>query len=277
MQEQEFSALHYKLRTNNYQRLPRGTDASAGLATYTGHTVIKALAIETSGRVGSVAAVRNGQVLQEISFPHGLGHAAGIVRLLNELCIAQGWRPRELSELYISIGPGSFTGLRIAVTLAKSVALAVGLKVVAVPSVRVLAMNAPPEARHVLIVLDARRGQAYCARFERVDDGSATFGQVWLETRPAHVEALDSALADCPRPIYLLGEGIDYHRQRIVADAGIVITPAESWRARAGAVAALGWEMGRAGQFTEAQELAPLYLRLPEAQEKLAAEARAPG
>jgi tRNA threonylcarbamoyladenosine biosynthesis protein TsaB len=240
--------------------------------------MIKALAIETSGRVGSVAAVRDGQVLQEISFPHGLRHAAGIVRLLDELCIAQGWRPRELSELYISIGPGSFTGLRIAVTLAKSMALAVGLKVVAVPSVRVLAMNAPPEARHVLIVLDARRGQAYCARFERADDGgSAIFGQVWLETRPAHVEALDSALADCPQPIYLLGEGIDYHRQQIVADADIVITPAESWRARAEAVAALGWEMGRAGQFTEAQELAPLYLRLPEAQEKLYAEAGASG
>src|SRR5688500_5180312 len=127
----------------------------------------RGVAIETSGRVGSVAVVRDGTTVAEEQFPHGLQHAAQIVPIIDRLTRAQGWSPRDVEELYVSIGPGSFTGLRISVTLAKTMALATGVKLVAVPTVRVLAENAPPEARHLVIVLDAKRDQIFTARFER--------------------------------------------------------------------------------------------------------------
>src|SRR5206468_539320 len=81
----------------------------------------------------------------EEQFPHGLKHAAEIVPMLDRLCRGHGWSPRDVEQLYVSTGPGSFTGLRIGVTLAKTMALATGVKLVAVPTVRVLAENAPPE------------------------------------------------------------------------------------------------------------------------------------
>lgn len=233
----------------------------------------KGLAIETSGRAGSVALSEGGRVLAEESFPHGLKHAAEVVPILDRLCRAQGWGPRDVEELAISAGPGSFTGLRIAVTLAKTYALATGVKVVAVPTVRVLAENAPADARHVVIVLDAKRGQVYTARFERAGDGR------WEAREEAHLDTVAAMLGRAPRPVHLLGEGIPYHREPIAAaaaaDPGVVVCDEALWAARASVVARLGREMAQRGQFADVDRLTPLYIRPPEAEEKLAAAAAA--
>lgn len=222
----------------------------------------RALAIETSGPVGSVAVVEDGCVLAEDQFPHGLRHAAEIVLRIDRLCRQAGWAPRDLRELYVSAGPGSFTGLRIGVTLAKTLAFATGAKIVAVPTVRVLAHNTPPEARHLVIVLDARRGQIFTARFGRSADG-------WIEAEPAHLDDLPSMLARSPRPVYLLGEGIPYLRAVIpMDDPAIVITPPDSWRPRVDAVAIEGTRLAAEGRFIDPDRFTPLYLRKPEAEEK---------
>src|SRR5688572_28669723 len=130
----------------------------------------RGLALETSGRTGSIALVQDGNVLHEEQFPHGLKHAAEIIPMIDRLFRGQGWRPRDLEEIYVSVGPGSFTGLRIGVTLAKTLAFASGVRIVAVSSVRVLVENAPAGAKHVIIVLDAKRDQIFTARFEREGD-----------------------------------------------------------------------------------------------------------
>src|SRR3954451_21486055 len=102
----------------------------------------RALAIETSGRVGSIAVVGGDgdgdRIITEETFQHGLANAAQIIPIIDRLTRAQGWRPEQIERLYLSVGPGSFTGLRIGVTLAKTMALATGVKIVAVPTVRVL-------------------------------------------------------------------------------------------------------------------------------------------
>jgi tRNA threonylcarbamoyladenosine biosynthesis protein TsaB len=221
-----------------------------------------ALAIETSGRIGSVAAVEDGVVLAERDFPHGLQNAALILPLIDDLCRERGWKPADVRELYVSAGPGSFTGLRIGVTLAKTLGFATGAKVVAVPTVRVLARNAPAEARHLVIVLDAKRDQIFTARFERRADD-------WTEAEPAHLGDLPSMLARSPRPVHLLGEGIPYHQKFIPADdPGVVVTAPELWRAHAHHVATLGHEAARRGEFTDPFRFTPIYIRLPEAEEK---------
>ena len=224
----------------------------------------RGVAIETSGRVGSIAIVRDGAVVTEEQFPHGLQHAAQIVPIIDRLTRARGWSPRDVEELYISIGPGSFTGLRISVTLAKTMALATGVKLVAVPTGRVLAENAPPDARHLVILLDAKRDQIFTARFERGDDDGA-----WLEREPAHLDALPAVLARAPRPVHLLGEGIPYHEKFLPKDdPAVTVTAPDCWRARASVVAKIGAEMSTRNEFTDPFVLAPIYIRRPEAEEK---------
>ncbi len=222
----------------------------------------RALAIETSGRVGSIAVIIDGRVVSEEQFAHGLQHAAQIVPIIDRLWRAQGCSPGDIPELYVSAGPGSFTGLRIGITLAKTLSLATGVKLVGVPSVRVLAENAPAEAQHLIIVLDAKRGQIFTARFERSDDG-------WIEHEPAHLDDLPSIIARAPRPVHLLGEGIAYHENLIPkGDRSVIVTSSSTWRARAAAVAKTGMSMARRGQFADPLTLSPIYIRRPEAEEK---------
>src|ERR1700689_2652818 len=101
----------------------------------------RALAIETSGRLGSVAIAEEGVVVAEDVFAHGLKHAAEMLPRIDAMVKAAGWRPADIREIYVSVGPGSFTGLRIGITLAKTLAFATGAKIAAVASVQVLANN----------------------------------------------------------------------------------------------------------------------------------------
>jgi tRNA threonylcarbamoyladenosine biosynthesis protein TsaB len=221
-------------------------------------TEIRALVIETSGRIGSIALAIDGRIAREETFSHGLQNAAKILTIIDSLVRAQAWSPRDIDEIYISIGPGSFTGLRIGVTIAKTIALVTNAKIIAVPTVEVLARNAPSDATNVIVVLDAKRDQIFTARFE-----SSTI------IEPPHLDALSAMLDRARRPVHLIGEGIPYHEKFLpAADPGVIVTPSESWQAQASHVAQIGWDMARRNQLTDPDRLTPLYIRLPEAEEK---------
>ena len=226
----------------------------------------RGLAIETSGRTGSIAIAEDGHVLGEERFSHGLKHAAGIVPIIDRLCKAQGWKPGDIEEIYVSAGPGSFTGLRVGITVAKTLSFATGARVVAVPSVEVLARNAPAGWQNLIIVLDAKRDQIFTASFENRSG-------VPVQHEPAHLDSLTEMLRRTPRPVHLLGEGVPYHEKFIPRDdPGIHVTEPASWQGRASVVAALGAEMARAGAFADPVRLTPIYIRKPEAEEKFEAK-----
>jgi tRNA threonylcarbamoyladenosine biosynthesis protein TsaB len=226
----------------------------------------RALAIETSGRAGSVALVRDGDVVAGGHFAQGLQHAARMLPMIDDLMKKVGWSPRDIEEVYVSVGPGSFTGLRIGVTLAKTMALATGVKLVAVPSLRVLVDNAPREAQHVIVVLDAKRDQIFTARFERTSDGG------WIERVSPRLSSLAEMLAESPRPVYLLGDGIPYHQKFIPNDPQVMVTSQESWIAQAKVVAKLGRKLALCNEFADPLKLTPIYIRRPEAEEKYLAQ-----
>jgi len=224
---------------------------------------IGALAIETSGNIGSVALAQDGKTLLDDTLPHGLQHAARIIPAIDALCKKLNWTSADLDEIYVSAGPGSFTGLRIGITMAKTLAMVTGSKLVSVPSVRVLAENAPADAKNVVIVLDAKRDQIFTAVFARSTAG-------WTQLHPAQLSSLTEILSKCPRPVHLIGEGIPYHRKSIPAsDPEIHVAEESLWRPQVSTVARLGWRMARNGEFTDAMNLAPIYIRRPEAEEKL--------
>lgn len=239
------------------------------------HHVHRAIAIETSGRVGSVAVVEHddgrGGALRlatclEETFPHGLRNAAQMLPIIDRMIRSVGWTPGDVRRVYLSAGPGSFTGLRIATTFAKSLGWACGAKLVAVPTVRVLVENAPAEAEHVVVVLDAKRGQVFTASFDRAD----TPDRPWVEREPARVDVLDEVLARAPRPVYLIGEGIPYHAAAVQGRPPdqVRVTPEACWRARASVLARLAAELAADGHFVDPFELSPSYVRLPEPEEK---------
>lgn len=230
--------------------------------------------METSGRIGSVALVEDDQVVAADQFAHGLQHAATILPMIDRLMRARGWTPAQLQHVYVSAGPGSFTGLRIGITLAKTLALSIGAKIVAIESTRVLLQNVPDDAREVIIVLDAKRGQIFTARFTR-NPGipRSDLKNAWIESEREHLDTLAAMLNRAGRPVHLIGEGIPYHRAAIPEMPGVIVTDEALWRARAESVAALGADLAKSNAFADPYKLTPIYVRLPEAEEKrLAAE-----
>ncbi len=190
-------------------------------------------------------------------------HASELMPVVAQLLAEQGWPGDSITDVFVSIGPGSFTGLRIGVTVARTLGWSIGARIVAVPTVDCLARNAlavTPPPPHVAVILDAKRSHIYTAAFD-LHDGVCT------KTVDADLADPREFLSRCPRPLAVLGEGIDYHRQAIDESGATVLEP-ECWPARAENVVRVGIELARAGWFTAPGDLVPLYIRRPEAEEK---------
>ena len=101
------------------------------------------LAIEMSCSQGSVTLCHNDLELDTLSIPQPHRHAIELMPTIDQLCKRHQVGPKQIGEIYVSIGPGSFTGLRIAVATAKLFASVVGSRLVTVPTIDVVAENAP--------------------------------------------------------------------------------------------------------------------------------------
>ncbi len=235
------------------------------------------LAVETSGRVGSVAIALGSRVLGETQFSSPLRHSVevfpSIQRLLNDF----GHKPVQIEQVYISGGPGSFTGLRIATALAKTMHLANAAKIVTVDTLDVVAANVvnltgKPSAadrqlpsagcERIAAVLDAKRGQFFIAVYERTTAG----GNTWRKALADSLMTIPQFLAQFAgrhKPVWLLGDGLVYYKDKFRGD-GVHFFDEQYWSPRAHNVHLLGWEMARKDQFADPLALTPNYLRRPD-------------
>ncbi len=241
------------------------------------------LAIETSASLASVALGEGPTVLAEEPFNAQLRHAGQLVPAIEQLLRRYGRSADDLDELYLSAGPGSFTGLRLAVTAAKALAFALPrLRVVAVPSNDVLALNAFVAAEafgvaveHVAVVIDAQQGMVYGACYRLVGGSergvrgaSADEGGSLVPGMEPIVAAVrmrpEALLAASPRPLHVLGEAVRRHSE-VLGGRDIVCLSEEYSVPHAANVHRCGYRRARAGCFCDPYALEPLYLRRPEA------------
>ncbi len=225
------------------------------------------IAVETSSRVGSVALALDSTLLAQREFSTQTQHARELLPTLAELYAEQDWPAGEVDACYLSIGPGSFTGLRVAVTVARHLALARGAKIVAVPTLAVIAANAlqmsscdeSKTASPLVVVLDAKRGQVFAGAFEH------EAGRYHAIVEPCLADPLEF-LAQFGGKVWVTGEGVDFH-QDAMSRSGARVIDRSLWTPRASSVHAIGWRMALEGRFTPPRELTPFYLRRPEAEE----------
>ena len=259
------------------------------------------LAIETSGRIGSVALADGEKLLAETTFTGPMRHSAEIFPAISDLLKRFSKKPEQIEHIYISIGPGSFTGLRIAATIAKIMHLANDAKIVTVDTLDVIAANvitthhltnhrsSSDEHRvssieTIATILDAKRGQFFIALYKRNtnNEQQATSNGIWDKIVPDSLMTAEQFLenfAGKAKPIWLLGEGLVYYkdkfkpvpsavcgeRSRTVEGAdGIQFLDEKYWRPRAEKVHLLGLQKAQAGRFANPLTLQPLYLRKPD-------------
>jgi tRNA threonylcarbamoyladenosine biosynthesis protein TsaB len=221
-----------------------------------------ALALETSSDAGGVAVGRGSTVLESALLDSSRQHAVELLPSIAALCQRHEIQPLDIRRIYVSKGPGSFTGLRIGITVARMMAFAGASAVVGVSTMDVIASNAlsvTPRLDRLVVLLDARRGNIYGAVYRL--KGNAYVAQADpIEAAP------DAFLLDQPPETALLGYGVTAHR-KTVEKSDLPVLPESLFAPRVETVYRLGHGLAEAGQFDDPKRLVPTYIRKPSAEE----------
>lgn len=147
---------------------------------------MKIVAIDTSTKQLSVALSDGTQIIAEASYVTSLNHATKLMPLLERLMQEANWSPKELTRIVVADGPGSYTGLRIGATTAKTLAYTLGIELVAVSTLELMATSTGRTGR-VVAIQDARRGTGFVGMYEngeRVGDEQHTTVADFVATLP---------------------------------------------------------------------------------------------
>ncbi|MBN1941697.1 MAG: tRNA (adenosine(37)-N6)-threonylcarbamoyltransferase complex dimerization subunit type 1 TsaB [Phycisphaerae bacterium] len=218
------------------------------------------IAVETSCRAGSVALGRGEELLSVRPLGPAGRHAGELLPALDALLREQHLAPGNVRQVYVSVGPGSFTGLRVGITAVRTLGqMIAGLRIVAVPTAWAVAERLRrAEWQNLAVLLCAKENSAHVTLFQRDDPGG--------EPRPAvppFLAETDELLRRTPRPLVITGEALEFLRVDWPTD----VTPANPSLRFPDAQSV--WRVGRRlaiqEQFTPWSELLPVYARRPEA------------
>jgi tRNA threonylcarbamoyladenosine biosynthesis protein TsaB len=220
------------------------------------------LSIESATRVMSVALLDGETLLAEISTFDERVHSERLLPAVDQLLQIAELSLDEIEAFAVSIGPGSFTGLRIGLATVKGLALGSDLPVAPVPTLAALAVAAAGAVGPVAALMDARREEVYAACFERPGD----LGTPLIPDAVFTAEELAAAL---PRPCtVVVGEGAGGVAGAAAerAEGGMVLLPAALGRARAFHTGLLGARLLAGGEARRSEDLVPRYVRRAEAE-----------
>lgn len=243
---------------------------------------MKILALETTGRYGSAAVIDDDGRIFCASSAEEMNHLRGMISLIDEAVKKAGIRKEDLTHVAASAGPGSFTGIRIGVVTARTMAQMLGLPCISVSSIEALAQGslrsaAEEGAAYIVPVINARRHQTYAAVYSAAQDNQTLIPV--LEEKQYMIEDLLKELKKIQAgysgaSAYFTGDGIDAYGDIIedVMPAGSYLFAEEAVRYQnAESVAAIALEKARAGETVSYDDLLPEYMRLAEAEQRLKA------
>ncbi|MBQ7454154.1 MAG: tRNA (adenosine(37)-N6)-threonylcarbamoyltransferase complex dimerization subunit type 1 TsaB [Selenomonadaceae bacterium] len=212
------------------------------------------LAIETATRAASVAVIFDGKILAETVRSSPQSFSETLLPQVEEV-IKVSDAFQKIDAVAVSIGPGSFTGLRIGLATAKALVYAWGTKIIGVPTLQAMAYNFP--AGKVLTLIDAQKNRAYCQLFEKFSALSE------LEVRP--IDEAITHFAQTGDEIFLCGDVL--HKIKISLPPNVKIAPSNLQMPRASSVALCGENLLASGKADSVMNLEPLYIRRAEAEE----------
>lgn len=225
------------------------------------------LSIETSDYMGGVALVRDGQPVAEVGLASKETHSRRLMVIIKWLMQRLGADWSDLDVLAVSLGPGSFTGLRIGLATAKGLAFALGLPLIGVPTLDALASHVIAcKGDLVCPVLDARKSQVYTALYQIRSSGELEKISPYQAIFPEELVAF----VPYGQRVLLLGGGLLLYMDIFVNGLGnrAVIVPNHMTHVRAasvGILAELRWQKDRRPD--DYKTLKPIYVRPSEAEE----------
>lgn len=226
---------------------------------------VNLLALDTSTTRAALALIPAGGGPPYVASPDpSARHGRVLVPTIHALLAETGLTPPDLGGLVVGLGPGSYTGLRIGLTAAKTLAYALNKPLAGFDSLEAVARNAPVDALRVAVVGDAQRGDLYAADFARESPNAPL-----VRLTPTRVVPLDLWAADLPPGAFVLGPALDVPR---LADAVPLHARRpdgpDANRPNPFHLAELARDLWRSGRRDDPWFLEPVYLRRSAAEEQ---------
>ena len=220
------------------------------------------LALETTGLCGSIALVADGFCVGEFSLQTKVTHSRRLLGAVDYLFAQAHCDWDGVSGIAVSLGPGSFTGIRIGLSTAKGLAMATGKPLVGVSTLDALAGQFAYLDKPLCVVLDARKKEVYAAFYRCLGDGSVQRTSDYLVMPPDQLAALVTV------PTVMAGDGVVLYRDLFATKLGDHALPVDSTCCypRAAAVGKSAWPIWQRQEFMEPSLLAPLYIRASDAE-----------
>ncbi len=224
---------------------------------------MKVLGIETSGMIGNIAVCDGNKVVARKSYGKNFSHGKEIISSLESLFNEIKWEASDIDLIAVSTGPGSYTGLRVGVTCAKTLAYGLGKPVIDVPTLDVLIENVKDNgAKTICPVLDAKRKSVYACIYDRNNNENR-------KTTDFLIISPDDLIDILPESTLIFGDGIAPYREIFTQKNLTIVEDEKLCIADAADVAQLGLKRYELCSRCEINALSPLYLRKSEAEERL--------
>ena len=232
---------------------------------------MKVLGIDTSSAVGSIGIIENESVIAEYSLNVVASHSVRLMPAIDDVLKRAGLKIQDIDGFAVTIGPGSFTGLRIGVGTVKSFSYALKKPIVGVITLDALAYNLKFADKLICPILDARKQEVYSAIYR---------GGLKLVRQTDYLCAkIESILAHLTEPTIFVGDGVNRYREVIVENLkehAIIAEPPFRF-CRGAVVALLGYERLANGESDDYFSITPFYIRKPEAEVRMESKRKAEG
>ena len=216
------------------------------------------LALDTSTSIGGVCLLTRDSVVANRSFDSGVRHCQQLFLEIDEMCAVAGCEPNDVDLVATTIGPGSFTGLRIGLAAAKGICFAARKPLVTVPTLEVLASRLPFSEQPVCAIIDARKNQVYTATYDMTN-------LYPKELSPARAVEPEALIAEFDHHVICTGNGAQVYAAML--DQSPVVKQAPIHCSSMDAVP-VGWLALRNfddDQLADLDSVEPLYVRAPDA------------
>lgn len=223
------------------------------------------LALETATTCGSLALVAEDRCLAEYSLNTASTHSRSLLSGINWLLGQCRLEWPQVAAIAVSLGPGSFTGLRIALSTAKGLCMATGKPLIGVPTLDGLAAQFPYSVLPICPVIDARKNEIYTALYRCNQQGFPEQTTGAMVIRPHRLAEFITS------PTLLVGDALLLYGRifRELLGESALPAPPEICFARAAAIGSAAWYLFRQGSFLSPATAVPLYVRASDAELQL--------
>lgn len=220
------------------------------------------LAIDSSTQAGTVSLIKEDRLIGESLLNLEQTHSQRLMPQVVDLIKSCNYQPQDLDGIGVTRGPGSFTGTRIGLATAKTLAQSLDLPVVGVSTLRVLAYSLRYVKGHICPVIDARGGRLFACLYRCADGLTVKFEEKMLE-----VEKLLDKLSGIEGSIYFVGEITNDYKQQIKQQLSEAQFMTDLFNLpRGGAVAEIARDRLQAGKADDLLALTPNYLKRSQAE-----------